>query len=175
MLAEKIVAAILKNPESLNMEHFSSECGASFCLAGHILKAFGVGIVAPAPSWYLCRLADDAPVPDAKWVDFESRIADRVAIPALARQVWAAEYGDDSAKRLPFYHENWESGLTSVELFDDDGQLQIARVTLNDLADRVPEIGAALKAATALGLKIIDGTIWPEDDMAHLTRVPPAR
>lgn len=53
------------------------------------------------------RLPMNAPYVEKEWVDYENKVGmiDQryVEIPALARQLWEAEYGKREAKELPLY------------------------------------------------------------------------
>jgi len=58
------------------------------------------------------KLPLNAPFLDRKWMEYEKRLGLTLEqfqeIPALARQLWEAEYGEEEAKALPFYSDQVE-------------------------------------------------------------------
>lgn len=121
-LKARIDDRLTRDPTCLRMAEFSAispECGTTFCLAGIILDESGV-VMEYNPDGLAVGLEEGENVPSDRWVDFEMSLRVRrvprssVMIAARAREIWAAEYGDESAEMLPFYGANW--GLDNREM-----------------------------------------------------------
>jgi hypothetical protein len=135
MLKEKIIAWLEKD-EGLIFEPMMpvSETGTKVCplqfnFAGLICRAAGF---TPQSSNGYCRLPMNAPDVERQWLEFEAVISqgalvykNEIDIYALARQIWANEYGDEAARELPFYDVNqnihgtmWWDALAEVTTTD---------------------------------------------------------
>lgn len=124
-LKEKIIINLTTDPDSLNMLHYGTlargaptrstkkrRLRATFCLVGHILVAAGIAM--EYEDGIAVRLGAREKPPTAQWVAYEVSISEvavdprAVALPAKARECWADRYGDEAARRLPFYGPDWE-------------------------------------------------------------------
>jgi hypothetical protein len=138
MLAEKIVKKLRENPEILDMTDFVQDDGTKFCLAGLILHVSGVKVISkynPSPEEGeeedVCSFSFSLHDVEDQWREYERKNMG-LDSGAYARQLWAAEYGEESAKALPFYNINWNV----FELED---------VTADILIEKVPELKEALE------------------------------
>jgi hypothetical protein len=124
-LKEDIIELLQKNPDIYNPNHFMLEGedhALSFDLVGLIFKVSRVHLQTDhngSP-----RLPLNAPEVEKKWLDYEDK-AERTleefrSIPALARQLWAAKYGDREAMQLPFYDEAAEGEVLNCYWDDMD-------------------------------------------------------
>lgn len=124
-LKDRIVIRLMSEPEVLNMSEFSilprrkgtrgrraSACGTTLCLAGLILDESGVSM-AYSPCGIAIGLREDETPPSLFWLNYECSLSDvpvdpqAVVIAAKARELWAAQYGELSARRLMFYGPEW--------------------------------------------------------------------
>lgn len=121
---ERVVRRLIAQPETLGMSQFStlsgtrtskskSACGTTFCLAGIILDEAGI-CLEYGPDGVAVGLEEGETPPAAEWLTFEASLTQvafhvgALTIAAKAREVWAAEYGKEAAKRLPFYGPDFE-------------------------------------------------------------------
>lgn len=135
MLKEKIIGWLEENDCLFEPTYPVSETGAKstplqFNLAGLICRA--AGFTPQAYKLYFSRPPLSAPDVEVKWLKFEGLMSqgtricsDDIDVYALARQLWAAEYGDEAARELPFYDVNqnvpgtmWWDRLAEVETED---------------------------------------------------------
>lgn len=136
MLAENIVKKLIENPEILDMTDFVQNNGTKLCLAGLILFICGVKVINKydhATEEDVCFFDFSLRGVEDSWREYERKNMG-LDTGAYARQLWAAEYGEDSAKALPFYSINWHV----FELED---------VTADILIEKVPELKAVLEKA----------------------------
>lgn len=115
-LKDRIVTRLTREPTCLGMAEFSAlsgECGTTFCLAGTVLDESGVAMEYDTEGCAVGLKEGETP-PAERWIDHEMALAagpvsrSSVMIPAKAREIWAAQYGDESAEMLPFYGADWE-------------------------------------------------------------------
>lgn len=101
-----------------------SLCNTSACFAGHILFAKNIPLINVSECGV--KIINTSMVED-KWISYEvdkfhsnwPGVREYVLIPALARQLWAEEYGDEAAKALPFYEFQYENTyVTSAEIIE---------------------------------------------------------
>ena len=119
-LKDRIMVRLTASPECLNMAEFSmiTACGTTFCLAGLILDESGIPLT--YSHGIASGLGRGVVVPSRRWIAYERSLSTvpvpvhRVLIAAKARELWAAEYGDQAARMLPFYGPDW--GGTTQEL-----------------------------------------------------------
>lgn len=120
MLRERIIELLetdccLFEPLAPVTETGGKRTPLQFNFPGLICKA--AGFTPQLSNGFGCqaRLPMNAPHVDPYWIAFEEMMSadchwrpiDReMELTALARQLWAAEYGDEEAKRLPFYDKN---------------------------------------------------------------------
>jgi len=117
MLKERVLKA-LSEDNCLFEPYFTvSETGSlltplQFNLAGLICRAAGF---TPQGNHGDARLPLNAPIVEKKWLEFERLMSEgtnptrrerELEVFAFARQLWAEEYGDESARGLPFYDKN---------------------------------------------------------------------
>lgn len=129
-LQERVIHRLVTDPEGLNMSEFSAvstvgavgavgrkrkaACRTTFCLAGLILDESQV-CMEYGPRGLAVGLEEGEEQPADYWIDHElslsPRLVDRsaVAIAAKARELWAAAYGEEAAKLLPFYAPDWQT------------------------------------------------------------------
>lgn len=101
-------------------------------LAGLILKARGYTLQLRANeevnTLNQAKLPANAPHVDKAWIQYESEVhppdlqifdEHTIEIFALARQLWAEEYGELAAKELPFYADTREDNETPEWWWDD--------------------------------------------------------
>lgn len=118
MLKEKLIDLLKKHPEQVDMTIFlqkkrDTACGTTGCLAGNILLAAGVPLIEHKD--ILCP-SDELVSEAGYWVEREEyNGCCYPKIPGVARYLWAKEYGDEAAKQLPFYEDDWDDSL----LFED--------------------------------------------------------
>lgn len=115
MLKEKIIEWLEKDdllfePTMLVSETGTKVCPLQFNFAGLICRAAGF---TPQMSNGYCRPPLNAPDVESKWLTFEGMMttgvrvyAAEIEVYALARQIWANEYGEEAARELPFYDVN---------------------------------------------------------------------
>jgi hypothetical protein len=96
------------------MREFSvlTDAGPRFCLAGLILDVCDV-YMDYGPEGFAVGLESGETPPAPRWLAYEKSIVRKpfdlavAAIPAKARDLWAAENGARAAKLLPFYGPDW--------------------------------------------------------------------
>jgi len=125
MLKEALIRALSQDKQVLDMRQLTIQVSwddIRYDLIGLILKVSGYTLqVSLEVECNVVKLPLNAPNIDRQWLTFEERTA--IAhqtyreISALARQLWAAEYGDDEAIALPFYEMN--SGIPGTRWWDD--------------------------------------------------------
>ena len=129
MLKEKILEVLNENPLIFEPTFAVSETGAKCCplqfnLGGLICRA--AGYTPQTTDALKIKLPMNAPYIEKEWIDFEKSMSagctwapaeDELLVMALARQLWAAEYGEDSAKYLAFYDKN--QGIPGTCWWDD--------------------------------------------------------
>jgi hypothetical protein len=115
-LKEDIIDLLQKNPDIYNQHFFLMEGEdhtLSFDLVGLIFKVARVHLQTDQDG--NPRLPLNAPEVEQKWLDYENKgertLEQFRSIPALARQLWAAEYGAYEAMMLPFYDEAAEGEI----------------------------------------------------------------
>lgn len=119
MLKEKLIELLEADDEILNMSGgfltLDRWDHPQYDFVGLILKVAGYSLQSgPCCGNSDCtdgvRLPLNAPLLDKKWVEYENLLGlvdlKYREIPALARQLWEAEYGEEKAKQLPFYEDN---------------------------------------------------------------------
>ena len=125
MLKEKLIELLEANDEILNMGGSFLTTGEwnkpQYDFVGLILKVSGYSLQSGGCSCGNVHCSDgiklplNAPYVDKKWVEYEKLIGhtmeDYCQIPALARQLWEQEYGEDEAKQLPFYGDSGASTM----------------------------------------------------------------
>lgn len=123
MLKEKLIELLTKNPDIYHAYDFvleGEDRRLQHDLVGLILKVSNCHLQTNDSG--TPRLPRGAPGIEQKWLDYEFKsqrtLTDFISIPALARQLWAAEYGDREAMRLPFYDEPGE-GEVLCRYWDD--------------------------------------------------------
>lgn len=149
MLKEKLIDLLKEKPEQVQMDVFlrrhnnkDGECKTVGCLAGHILLAAGVPVEeTPGDDVEVQRVYEINllyPEPEllgkaAAWISREQETAPGYVyehdIPGVARYLWAQEYGDEAATKLPFYEEDWK------ELVCSDDECFFDNLTAKDLID----------------------------------------
>jgi hypothetical protein len=114
MLKERLIELLRAQPKILDMTCFMTNVSWNdirYDIVGLILKVAGYSLQSDSAG--LPKLPFNAPLLDKKWVEFEAQHSGALKeIPALARQIWAEEYGEKEAKELPIYdkahvHGDW--------------------------------------------------------------------
>lgn len=136
MLKEKLLEWLGPGDGLINMRRpMTGNRSIEYNLAGHILRVSGYVLQARTGDDYRTelnssRLPLNAPHVLKYWVEYENKILGSgdlydeftVDIHALARQVWANEYGDLEAQQLPFYDSNEDAteGFERIDWWWDD-------------------------------------------------------
>jgi hypothetical protein len=123
MLKERVIKMLEDNEDILDMSQWLCQPSKHYCtydLAGLILKAAGY-VLQFDRNTDQARLPMNAPEVYRQWIDYERQLKitsnDFIDIPALARQVWAEEYGDKAGYALAFYDSY--KGVKTVGWWDD--------------------------------------------------------
>jgi len=101
---------------------------STYDFTGAILHVAGYSLQLDAGN---IRLPLNAPWLDREWVEHEALLgwSQDVDISALARQLWAREYGDEEAYKLPLYHTPLtRRGETVATYYWDEGSIERASV-----------------------------------------------
>jgi hypothetical protein len=121
-LLQRIIIRLIATPQCFSMAEFSAlsgSCGTTFCIAGLILDECGV-VMEYSPEGVAVGLEEGEEPPAKRWVEYEISLSaapvkpHSVMIAAKARELWAADYGDESAMLLPFYGPEW--GLDNADV-----------------------------------------------------------
>jgi hypothetical protein len=143
-LKDQLIHHLVTQPESLDMSEFSrvsALCVTTFCLAGLILTVSRVGM-RYGPEGRAFGLQEAEIPPNARWVTYEVSLSKKpvnpatVVIPAKARELWAAAYGDAAAKLLPFYARDWELETCHLSQVTPEKLIQLLQV-INTVAAEV--------------------------------------
>lgn len=118
---EGVIFRLTIQPECLDMRSHSCMTGdgVTFCIAGLILAASSIDM-RYGPDGFAIGLELGEKPPSEYWINFEASLSatkvDRahLVMPAKARETWAAWYGAQSAKLLPFYDADWGRRLDEV-------------------------------------------------------------
>lgn len=120
MLREKVIEQLKAHPERLRMTIYlrraiwpNEGCGTVGCLAGNIVMAADVPICERDG---VLRLE---PLPDTKLEELLKGFARDNHVPACARHVWAQEYGEAAAQKLPFFIDDWASEVGFAGEFEN--------------------------------------------------------
>lgn len=134
-LKDRVIIRLTTDPQSFRMSQFSQQTttGKLSCLAGTILDECGVGFVY-SPRGVAIGLKKGVTPPSQKWIAYELSISagptrvDQVKIAAKARELWAAEHGDFSAERLPFYGPDWEVKTSQLDTITADRVVEFLQI-----------------------------------------------
>lgn len=115
-VTDRVITRLVMDEGILDMRYFSrrTEHGTTYCLAGLILSAAGIGL--KYRGGWAVGLARGEQAPSAESIEHElSQLRgdiphEAVMIPARAREIWAAEHGDFARRILPLYAEDWGVG-----------------------------------------------------------------
>lgn len=129
-LKERVVIRLSTDPESLDMSQFES------CLAGLILDVSDIPLAYDAEGSAI-GLAKGVNPPSRRWVKHEVYRSGvdpaKVVIPAKAREVWAKEYGEEAAKLLPFYGQEWGVQPSKLDQVKAEAVIDVL-LSINDVA-----------------------------------------
>ena len=136
MLKEKLLVWLEDGDGIVNMiRPMTGQIGTEYNLAGHILKVAGYALQyrSDAPdSINTARLPMSAPTVMPFWVSYENKVLREglqgfddysIEIHALARQLWAEEYGNAAAQKMPFYEGKSEDDETPEWWWDSLGDV----------------------------------------------------
>lgn len=149
-IGEKVIEYLKQRPQELNMRYFyrpgRDGCGTTACLAGHIILRSGVSLYCDDPPVAFLSTLSATQEPSAYWVEYQEQKYPWLCcqlrhIAALARELWAKDYGDESAKSLPFFHDEWFPD-------DDDESSDLQQVTAGMVIERLQRI---IEAAPCTG------------------------